>query len=299
MALSDYERYQLEWMIAHGYSLHDFVEALSNSGITRLSEDSFEVWEQDYGFGGEIYACEAEWRDAEGAEQGVSNQRYVVAALSADDLCEIYGDDISSSETADAIAAITAQRLGRVVKRALPHEIDAVMAEFDNLVQDGEKRGLEHEQAAKEARDKFASEYLPHISDTLVAGTMYLDVNGYDHRLRKTEDAPGATIGGPADKKPCVTLKYSTSLVEEAMAKNGIPLTQPNIAFMSDKIANAIWNDAMENASHIASETVLYWKYEVPDCARTTPAQVAQSAVAVSRDVGKDEAVIETQKRGR
>lgn len=30
--------------------------------------DLFAQWEQDCGFGSEIWACEAEWKDAEGEE---------------------------------------------------------------------------------------------------------------------------------------------------------------------------------------------------------------------------------------
>ncbi len=67
MGMSDYERYQLEWMIDHGYSLRDFVKALDVVDLDGLHslEDAFDIWEFDYGFGGELYACEAEYNDTE------------------------------------------------------------------------------------------------------------------------------------------------------------------------------------------------------------------------------------------
>lgn len=67
MPLTDYERYQLEWMIAHGYSLRDLMESLDQvdrDGIL-YNRDAFDIWENDYGFDGEIYACEAECGDSE------------------------------------------------------------------------------------------------------------------------------------------------------------------------------------------------------------------------------------------
>lgn len=70
MALTDYERYQLEWMIAHGHSLGELMRELDKVDLAGLDglDTAFWIWEQDYGFGGEVYSCEEEWRDAEGKE---------------------------------------------------------------------------------------------------------------------------------------------------------------------------------------------------------------------------------------
>lgn len=71
--LKGYQKYQLEWMIEHGYSLNDFIEALENYrketfGLT-LSE-LFEEWESYIGFpDSEIWACEDEWEDNEAHEE--------------------------------------------------------------------------------------------------------------------------------------------------------------------------------------------------------------------------------------
>ena len=56
--LTDYERYQLEWMIEHGHSLKEFVQGLDLvdlDGIDGL-EDAYAIWEQDYGASAERYS---------------------------------------------------------------------------------------------------------------------------------------------------------------------------------------------------------------------------------------------------
>lgn len=63
--LTDYERYQLEWMIEHGHSLKEFVKGLDCvdlDGIGSL-EEAYVIWEQDYGFGGEIFSNEREFKE--------------------------------------------------------------------------------------------------------------------------------------------------------------------------------------------------------------------------------------------
>ncbi|MBR2894865.1 MAG: hypothetical protein IKC03_04300 [Oscillospiraceae bacterium] len=63
-----YQCYQLEWMITHDHSISELLHEL-----TMLQEDCpdatvtelFEYWEQDVGFGSEIWACRAEWEVTE------------------------------------------------------------------------------------------------------------------------------------------------------------------------------------------------------------------------------------------
>lgn len=74
--MTDYERYQLEWMIDHGHSLGELMTELTNlqndleltPGVNLTVSDVFEAWEHDHGFGGELYACEDEYNDVEGIE---------------------------------------------------------------------------------------------------------------------------------------------------------------------------------------------------------------------------------------
>lgn len=66
--MTNYEKYQLQWMIEHGHSLSDLISELSkirakNPGI-KLKK-TFEQWEYEVGFSGEIWACKDEWEDYE------------------------------------------------------------------------------------------------------------------------------------------------------------------------------------------------------------------------------------------
>lgn len=71
---SAYEQYKLKWLIDHGYTLTDLMDALDSyrecideigpSTITQL----FRKWEQDSGFNNEIYVCEKEFQENEWLE---------------------------------------------------------------------------------------------------------------------------------------------------------------------------------------------------------------------------------------
>lgn len=65
-----YRRYQLDWMMSHGHSVDDLgIAVLKGIGGGPVDEnreaDEFAIWEQDIGFGGEIWACYEEFLDAE------------------------------------------------------------------------------------------------------------------------------------------------------------------------------------------------------------------------------------------
>lgn len=87
--LTDYERYQLEWMIEHGHSLKDFVQGLDLVDLDGVDclEDAYAIWEQDYGFGGEIFSNEREFNEgdapalAAAASAPASYQQAIAAAL--------------------------------------------------------------------------------------------------------------------------------------------------------------------------------------------------------------------------
>lgn len=69
-----YEEYQLRWMAEHGYSLYSLMCELGQMQYED-PEDSdristpipalYDEWEMDRGFGGEIWACRAEWKKEE------------------------------------------------------------------------------------------------------------------------------------------------------------------------------------------------------------------------------------------
>ncbi len=69
--MSEYQKYQLQWMIDHGFSLADLIQELDKlreeSDPDESLESIFADWEFGYGFGSEIWACEAEWKECEGS----------------------------------------------------------------------------------------------------------------------------------------------------------------------------------------------------------------------------------------
>ncbi|ANU55330.1 hypothetical protein I5Q82_03015 [Acutalibacter muris] len=70
--MSEYEEYQLRWMIDHGYSLQDLMNELDKYQLqdrTMSVSELFGDWEYESGFQSEIWACEDEWLECEGANE--------------------------------------------------------------------------------------------------------------------------------------------------------------------------------------------------------------------------------------
>ena len=70
--MTEYEKYQLQWMINHGHSLNEIISemlAMQTDGDKVVFDgdvaDLFSEWEYSNGFGGEIWACEREWEECE------------------------------------------------------------------------------------------------------------------------------------------------------------------------------------------------------------------------------------------
>lgn len=110
MALSDYEHYQLEWMIEHGHGLTELVEDMSELSYDMPNAEVgtlFDVWEADHGFDGEIYASEAEWREADRGGHDPFQQTvrdWYVSTFPTDEL----GPDIKAGLTfKDALDAVS------------------------------------------------------------------------------------------------------------------------------------------------------------------------------------------------
>lgn len=69
--MTNYEKYQLQWLIDHNHSLTELIQELEDY-INQESSDikinlskAFKEWKSDIGFNSEIYACEEEFNDAE------------------------------------------------------------------------------------------------------------------------------------------------------------------------------------------------------------------------------------------
>lgn len=75
--MSDYEKFRLQWMLDHGHSLRELMEELQSlqyddpedsDRISTPIQELFQEWEQDRGFGSEIWPCEAEWAECKGKD---------------------------------------------------------------------------------------------------------------------------------------------------------------------------------------------------------------------------------------
>ncbi len=76
--LTKYEEYQLQWMINHGYSIQDLINALTymqyddpedSDRISTPINELFDEWENDVGFNSEIWVCEKEWNQYEAKQK--------------------------------------------------------------------------------------------------------------------------------------------------------------------------------------------------------------------------------------
>lgn len=95
--LTGYERFQLQWMMDHGYSLKALMDAIHefwsdpcvpNDTIPEL----FREWEQDVGFGSEIWPCEAEYlASAESADDAYRKVKEFEAYQKENDMEDIKG----------------------------------------------------------------------------------------------------------------------------------------------------------------------------------------------------------------
>lgn len=67
-----YERFKLQWMIDHGYTLEDLMNAMEDLKREAPFVDLrmiFDHWQFDCGFGSEIWPCYDEWLDCEYKEE--------------------------------------------------------------------------------------------------------------------------------------------------------------------------------------------------------------------------------------
>ena len=69
----EYDKYQLQWLISHKYSLFDLIKAVSHFADDYEGDDKgklsivdfFNMWEMEQGFGGELYVCYGEFCDCD------------------------------------------------------------------------------------------------------------------------------------------------------------------------------------------------------------------------------------------
>ena len=71
--MGEYEKYRLNWMIEHGHTLPELIRQLSRlrdecDDVGLTVEEVWEMWEDEYGFAGELWVCYKEWAQAEGKD---------------------------------------------------------------------------------------------------------------------------------------------------------------------------------------------------------------------------------------
>lgn len=86
--LKDYEKYKLQWMLEHGYTLSDLLEKLTKiineemnvtNGSTHIYVDeAFEIFEREQGFKNkEIWASKEEWEK----DKIINKEKYLAKKL--------------------------------------------------------------------------------------------------------------------------------------------------------------------------------------------------------------------------
>lgn len=75
--ITDYEKYQLQWMIDHGHSLQELMNVLADTANKQMNmggnvyyifAELFDIFKNEVGFTGEIWASEPEWKNNEERE---------------------------------------------------------------------------------------------------------------------------------------------------------------------------------------------------------------------------------------
>ena len=79
--MTEYQKYQLQWMIDHGFSLKDLIHELDElreeSDPDMSLESIFADWEYGYGFSSEIWVCESEWEECEGSMKSCNGEKEI------------------------------------------------------------------------------------------------------------------------------------------------------------------------------------------------------------------------------
>lgn len=79
-----YEKYKLRWMMDHGKTISELIHEVSLTQEEAMEDLplTFDIWETDYGFGSEIWACfdefmESEYQDKEYMKSILTDEEYV------------------------------------------------------------------------------------------------------------------------------------------------------------------------------------------------------------------------------
>lgn len=115
--MTNYKKYQLQWLIDHNHSLKEFIQKLEeylnefpDSYITSGRKVdlviAFGDWQEDVGFGADIFACEEEYDENEGKEEMTEEKQLVKVEPFVADWYEEhkdnFGEDLLKWSTGDA-----------------------------------------------------------------------------------------------------------------------------------------------------------------------------------------------------
>lgn len=151
-----YLRYQLKWMLDHGYTLADLLYELDEwrKGDPDISPETpsvaalFADWEHDCGFGGSLWVCEDEWKMCEATEEELpaeaeKSHSSPIASLAASltdfELCSIRQDIMHWRKTGLLAENSGLRKLAKRIQVAIPavgYDLhvaeDAVLVETSN-----------------------------------------------------------------------------------------------------------------------------------------------------------------------
>lgn len=103
-----YEKYKLNWLLGHGYTLTDLMRELDVIKEEEEDNDSigllFDFWEDNRGFGSEIWVCYQEFIDTEYMEAD-----YMKQILTRSEY-QKYQEDLNMNNRINAIAAFAQRR---------------------------------------------------------------------------------------------------------------------------------------------------------------------------------------------
>jgi len=75
--VKEHERFKLQWMLDHGYTLEDLMKELDKLRKESPNIDLsmiFDHWQFDVGFGSEIWPCYDEWLEIESQQQEIGDE---------------------------------------------------------------------------------------------------------------------------------------------------------------------------------------------------------------------------------
>lgn len=183
MALDEYGRYQLQWMLDHGYGLDDLIDELDQIDLDGIGgvRGAYDAWEADRGFGGEIWACREEHRDD--APLIELAPAFTIEGCTPDDVLERYGAGSSRQPL------VTSWAEAELVAREVNERLSSVDGLFSNVL----------DEVVREQSDERAS-------DDPLASMPPLLLEGFLEALEAEEaGAPGYVyVPGNAPLSECV-----------------------------------------------------------------------------------------------